>query len=113
MTGTQIFITILMAVIGSVVTRFLPFVLFPEGRKVPDYVRYLGRVLGASVFGILVVYCFRNTDVTTSFALGGTHGIPELIGLIVTAGTFCWKRKMVISMAAGTAVYMILVQTIF
>ena len=113
MTGGQMFITILMAVCGTLVTRFLPFILFPEGREVPDYVRYLGRVLGAAVFGILVVYCFRNTDVTTSFALGGTHGIPELIALSITVAAYCWKRKMVLSMAAGTIVYMVLVQMVF
>ncbi|MGI6118718.1 MAG: branched-chain amino acid transporter permease [Bilifractor sp.] len=113
MTDRQMFITILMAVAGTVVTRYLPFLLFPEGREVPAYVRYLGRVLGSAVFGILVVYCFRNTDLTTSFALGGTHGIPELIALVVTIVTFFRKRKMVLSMAAGTAVYMVLLQVVF
>lgn len=113
MTNVQTFITILMAVAGTAVTRFLPFLLFPEGRKVPPYVNYLGSVLGSAVFGILVVYCLRNTDFTTSFQLGGTHGIPELIGLAVTVVTFCWKRKMVLSMAAGTAIYIILLQIFF
>ena len=106
-------ILILLAVAGTATTRFLPFLLFPEGREVPDYVRYLGRVLGAAVFGILVIYCFRNTDFATSFARGGTHGIPELIALAVTIAVFCWKRKMVLSMAAGTILYMILVQVVF
>lgn len=113
MTGLQMTVTVLMAVIGSVVARFLPFLLFPEGKKVPELVKYLGRVLGASVFGILVVYCFRNKDVTTSFASGGTHGIPELIALAATAASYTWKRKMVISMAVGTAVYMILLRVVF
>ncbi|MEE8885409.1 MAG: AzlD domain-containing protein [Eubacteriales bacterium] len=113
MTGEQIFITVLMAVIGTIVTRFLPFILFPEGRKVPEFVKYLGRVLGAAVFGILVVYCFRNTDLTTSFEMGGTHGIPEIVGLVVTIATFCYKRRMVLSMAAGTAAYMLLLNLLF
>ena len=95
MTKEQTVITILLAVAGTATTRFLPFLLFPEGREVPDYVRYLGRVLGAAVFG------------------GGTHGIPELIALAVTIAVFCRKRKMVLSMAAGTILYMILVQAVF
>lgn len=113
MTGVQTFLTILMAVIGTVSTRFLSFFLFPEGRKVPKYVEYLGRVLGAAVFGILAVYCFRNTDLVTPLAGGGTRGIPELCGLVTTVASFCWKRKMILSMAAGTAVYMIVLQLFF
>lgn len=113
MTQQQILITILMAVAGTVSTRFFSFLLFPEGRKVPEYVSYLGRVLGAAVFGILVVYCLRNTDILTPLSHGGTHGIPELVGVVVTAAAYGWKRKMVVSMAAGTAAYMILLQLFF
>ena len=71
------------------------------------------KVLGPAVFGLLVVYCFRNTDLFTPFALGGTHGIPELIGLLVTSVLFCWKRNMMVSMLAGTVAYMLLVQLVF
>lgn len=113
MTGEQMFVTVLMAAAGTVTTRFLPFILFPEGREVPPYVRYLGRVLGSAVFGILAVYCFRNTDLTSSFQSGGTHGIPELIGLAATAASFLWKRKMALSMAVGTAAYMIVLNLFF
>lgn len=87
--------------------RFLPFALF-QGRKTPKYVQYLGTVLPAAVFGLLVVYCLKNVDITT-----GSHGIPELIGIIVTIVLLVWKRQMVLSIAGGTITYMILVQTVF
>lgn len=88
-------------------TRFLPFALF-QGRKTPKYVQYLGTVLPAAVFGLLVVYCLKNVDITT-----GSHGIPELIGIIVTVVLHVWKRQMMLSIAGGTITYMILVQTVF
>lgn len=88
-------------------TRFLPFALF-QGRKTPKYVQYLGTVLPAAVFGLLVVYCLKNVDITT-----GSHGIPELIGIIVTIVLHVWKRQMMLSIAGGTITYMILVQTVF
>ena len=57
MTLTQQIITIAMVVLGTVLTRFLPFLLFPAGKPTPKYIQYLGKVLPASVFGLLVIYC--------------------------------------------------------
>ena len=79
----------------------------------PEFIIYLGKVLGPAVFGLLVVYCLRNTDLTTSFADGGTHGIPEILATAVTLLTYRWKKQMMLSMAAGTILYMILVQVVF
>ncbi|MGN0241441.1 MAG: branched-chain amino acid transporter permease [Candidatus Weimeria sp.] len=113
MTDKQMIITFTVIWAGTVLTRFLPYIVFPEGRKVPGVILYLGKVLGPAVFGLLVVYCLRNTDVTTSFAAGGTHGIPELIATVVTLAVYRWKRQMILSMAAGTVCYMLLVQLVF
>ena len=85
-------ITFLVIWLGTVLTRFIPYIIFPEGRKVPEFIIYLGKVLGPAVFGLLVVYCLRNTDLTTSFADGGTHGIPEILATAVTLLTYRWKK---------------------
>ena len=108
MTNTQIVITILVVIGGTILTRFLPYILFPAGRKTPPYIQYLGRVLGPAVFGLLVVYCLRNVSFVS-----GTFGIPEIISLVIVTVTFFWKKSMLLSMAAGTAIYMLLVQTVF
>lgn len=113
MTTSEMAITIGAVILGTVLTRFLPYVLFPEGKQVPDFVRYLGKVLGPAVFGLLVVYCLRQTDWITPLSAGGTRGIPELVAVAVTAAVFRWKRQMILSMAAGTVVYMVLVQLVF
>lgn len=107
MTFTQQIITIALMAVAVMTTRFLPFALF-QGRETPKYVRYLGTVLPAAVFGLLVVYCLKNVDVAAS-----PHGLPELIGIVVTVVLHVWKRQMLISIAGGTIVYMILVQTVF
>lgn len=44
---------------------------------------------------------------------GGTHGIPEILATAVTLLTCRWKKQMMLSMAAGTILYMILVQVVF
>lgn len=68
---------------------------------------YLGQVLPAAVFGLLVVYCLRNVDV-----LNSPFGIPEAIAIGVTVLLHVWRRQMLLSIAGGTIVYMVLVQLI-
>ena len=48
---------------GTVITRFLPFLLFPQGRKMPRYVEYLGGTLPYATMGLLVVYCLKGVDI--------------------------------------------------
>lgn len=108
MTLSQQIITIALVVIGTMVTRFLPFLLFPAGKPTPKYIRYLGKVLPAAVFGLLVVYCLKNVSVFT-----GSHGIPELLAVILVVVLHLWKRQMLVSIAGGTICYMLLVQFIF
>ena len=108
MTTTQRVLTIAMVVLGTVLTRFLPFLVFPEGKETPKYVQYLGRFLPAAALGLLMVYGFKDVDV-----FSGSHGLPELISLAVITGLHVWKRQMLLSIAGGTVCYMLLVQTIF
>lgn len=107
MTHTQMIITVAVVVLATVLTRFLPYILFPQNRPVPKYINYLGKVLAPAVFGFLVVYCFRNVRVTEA-----PYGIPELIGLLVVIFSFLWKRSMFLSMILGTAVYMAVIYLI-
>ena len=108
MTLVQQIITVAMVVLATMLTRFLPFLLFPAGKPTPSYVRYLGKALPAAVFGMLVVYCLRNVDV-----LGGSHGLPEGIAIVVVALLHLWKKQMLLSIAGGTLCYMLLVQLVF
>ncbi|MGO5336117.1 branched-chain amino acid transporter permease [Bilifractor sp. LCP19S3_H10] len=104
----QQFITIGVAVLGTVLTRFLPYIVFPEGKKIPRVINYLGKVLAPAVFGLLVIYCLRNVN----FA-GAHHGLPELISIAVVIALFIWKKGMILPMAGGTVCYMLLVHFVF
>lgn len=108
MTLTEQLITIGAVVLATVLTRFLPFLLFPAGKPTPKYIQYLGQVLPAAVFGLLVVYCLKNVDL-----LVGSHGLPELIAVAAVVGLHLWKRQMLLSIAGGTVLYMLLVQLVF
>ena len=96
MTLTQQIITVAMVVLGTAVTRFLPFLIFPAGKQTPKYVQYLGKVLPAAVFGLLVIYCLKDVSILT-----GSHGIPELIAILLVIMLHVWKRQMLLSIAGG------------
>lgn len=108
MTVSQQIITIAMVVLGTMITRFLPFFVFPAGKETPKFVQYLGKYLPGAVFGLLVVYCLKNVNILT-----GSHGLPELISIIVVIGLHIWKKQMLLSIAGGTICYMLLVQFVF
>ena len=107
MTVTERILTIAVVVLGTVTTRFLAFAIFPEGKKLPDAIVRLGRVLPAAVMGFLVIYCLKDALFTAYY------GLPELISIAVTVRLHVWKRQMLLSIAAGTICYMLLVQLAF
>ncbi|HIZ80660.1 MAG TPA: branched-chain amino acid transporter permease [Candidatus Mediterraneibacter pullistercoris] len=108
MSLTQQIITVAMVVLGTAVTRFLPFLIFPAGKPTPKYIQYLGKVLPAAVFGLLVVYSLKDVRI-----LAGSHGLPEMISILLVIVLHVWKRQMLLSIAGGTVCYMLLVQFVF
>lgn len=108
MTLYQQVITIGLCIAGTMLTRFLPFIVFRENKKTPAYIQYIGKFLPSAVFGMLVVYCLKNVNI-----LQGNHGLPEAISILVTGGLHIWKRQMLLSIAAGTICYMLLVHFVF
>lgn len=104
----QKIIIIAVVSLGTLLTRFVPFLLFPPGKPTPKYIQYLGRVLPSAVFGLLVIYCLKNVSI-----FSGSRGIPELLALTVTVGLHLWKKQMLLSIAGGTIFYMLLVQFVF
>ena len=102
---TTVYIIATMS-ITTLIIRFLPFVVFRK--KTPAYITYLGDVLPPAIIGMLVIYCLKDIDFTVAY-----FGIPELIAVAVVAGLQAWKRNSIISILAGTVVYMMLIQFVF
>lgn len=105
---TQQLLTIAVVALGTILTRFLPFLVFPPGKPTPKYIQYLGRVLPSAVFGLLIVYCLKGVSFVAA-----PHGIPEAIAIAVVIALHLWKKQILLSVAGGTAVYMLLVQLVF
>ena len=95
LTPIQTMVIILAVTLGTQITRWLPFLMFPENKQPPKV-------------GLLVVYCFKNVS-----WLSGSHGAPELLAVAAVVVLHLWKKNVLLSIAGGTALYMILVQAVF
>ena len=108
LTPSQTVILILDIALGAVTTRFTPFLLFPETKEQPKTIVYLGRILPPAMMGLLVIYCLKNISL-----INAPHGIPELIAITAIVFLHKWKHNVLLSIGAGTVLYMFLVQVVF
>ena len=95
MNGEQQAVIIVLAVAATLLTRAIPFIIFPEGKERPQTVLYLG---------FLVVFCLKDTDFTA-----GAYGVPEMLSAAVTAAVHVLFRNMMVSIASGSLLYIVLV----
>ncbi len=105
---THSLLLVLVMAVFTALTRFLPFVAFPEGRRKPKVITYLGKVLPYALIGMLVVYCFKGVSVFSA-----PFGLPEILAAVLVAVLHIWKRNTLISVFSGVIFYMILVQFVF
>ncbi|WP_295731126.1 branched-chain amino acid transporter permease [uncultured Limosilactobacillus sp.] len=102
MTTTQQILSILIAALVTMATRFIPFLMFNQSKGLSPYLEQLGKFLPAAIMGVLVVYCYRNL----SFAVPSKALIAISAG-IVTLFIHLWKHNMPLSILIGTGFYML------
>ena len=107
MSTWQFLIIVLVMALSVQITRWLPFLIFRNAQKLPRVIEYLGNVLPAAMMGLLVIYCFKDLDF-----LSYASWLPAFLASLVTAGLQLWRRNMILSIAVGTALYMILIRVI-
>jgi len=108
LTPMKSLIIILGIACATLLTRSLPFILFPSGRKTPVYITYLGKVLPFAIIGMLVVYCLKGINLS-SFP----YALPELLAVAAVIALHLWKRNTLLSIGGGTLVYMLLIRFVF
>ncbi len=104
-TGYSLLLIAVIAAITALI-RFLPFLVFRK--HTPKVVLYLGEVFPYAIMGMLVVYCLKNVSFVS-----GSHGIPEAVSVLLVVLLHKWRHNTLLSIAAGTACYMALVQVVF
>ncbi len=105
MTDTlQMLVTIAVIALATFATRVLPFLCFSY-REPPAILSTIEKNLPPMILLLLVIYCLKDVQWLTA-----PYGIPELFTIGVVAGLHFWKRNAMLSIFAGTGLYMALVQ---
>ena len=89
----------------TLLTRAAPFVIFGGKREMPEALRRLTAVLPPAIIAVLVVYCLKG--LTTAGAVEIISTAAALISVVIL---HLWKENTLLSIAAGTIIYMALIR---
>lgn len=103
MSNASILSAVLLAAVCTLAMRALPFALMGGKRKVPEKVKYLGKLLPAAIMAVLIVYCLKS--VSEDF---NGQGICQLAAVGICAALHVWKKNTLLSVVISTGAYMIL-----
>lgn len=103
MTITEQIITIFAAVLGTMITRFTPFLLFSKNNP-SKLIQKLGQYLPAAIMGMLVIYAVKDELLNLNY-----HTIYVIFASLIVIITYLLKRNSLLSIFSGTAVYILLV----
>jgi branched-subunit amino acid transport protein AzlD len=107
MSTARIIGVILLSAVITFTLRALPFLLFHGERRMPQSLVALGKILPSAIMAVLIVYCLKDVGSDWSHI-----GIPKLVSVAVVAFSYKWKHNTLVSILAGTACYMALLQFI-
>ena len=106
MNTRYILIGIAVSAVVTFALRALPFVIFNGKRQMPEMLVKLGKVLPATIMAVLIVYCLG------AVAAPVATGIPSLVGVLVTGGTYKWRHNTLLSILLGTVSYMVMLRLV-
>lgn len=89
----------------TLLLRALPFMFFGGKDGVPKWIASLGGMLPPAIMAALVVYCLKSVPYGT-FA----DGAFQLLAGAVVVLMHLLKRNTLLSIAVGTAAYMLLIR---
>ena len=89
----------------TLLLRALPFVCFGGKDGVPGRVASLGSMLPPAIMAALVVYCLKGIPFGAF-----SDGAKQLAAAAVVVALHLLRRNTLLSIAGGTAVYMILIR---
>lgn len=108
MSTIQRFITILMMIIATQLTRWLPFLIFPEQKAQPNWLNFLSERLPYASLGLLVMYALKDVQLTQA-----PYGASELISLGFITVIHTKFHNTLLSIGLGSLLYLFLFNFVF
>jgi branched-subunit amino acid transport protein AzlD len=103
MTAQNVLAAIIFMAAIIFATRLLPFLFF-TGSRPPQVLNYLEETVPPLIMCLLVLYCLKDVH-----WLLAPYGLPELAGIAVVVATHLWRGNALLSISAGTILYMALI----
>ena len=103
-----VFLAVMVMAAVTYLIRLFPFLVFGRSEKPPEIVLYIGRVISPAAIAMLVVYCLKDVQ-----WLAKPYGFSELIASALVIFLQLRLRNPLLSIAAGTVLYMFLRQNGF
>ena len=108
-TLSMVAVVLIPVSIVTVLLRALPF-SFLRLLKDSPVIQFLGATMPVGVMTVLVIYTLSSIAQDSSLP----HGLAAaLIASSLTLGLHIWRRRAGLSILAGTACYMVLVNLVF
>jgi branched-subunit amino acid transport protein AzlD len=105
--ATHLFFFTLTMALATITTRAAPFFL-PAGVTRSSFAQKANRILPGSILTLLVIYSIKDTAFRDS-----PYGLPEVLSIGLVLGIHIWRRNALLSIAVGTAAYMLFKQIVF
>ena len=100
-------LAVLVCAAVTFLLRFAPFALFAGKREMPPAVRRLAQKLPPAIIAVLVVYCLKGMPGAET-----ARNAATLLSVAAVAALHLWKKNTLLSIAGGTALYMLLLRII-
>lgn len=100
----KVCIVIIIMSLITLAARALPFVSFKK-HKPPRMLDVVEKYIPPAIMVILVFFCIKDVPL-----LKYPYGVPEFAGIAAVIVLHLWQKNAMLSIAAGTACYMILIR---
>lgn len=105
MNNSHLLILVITASLVTIALRAVPFFIFNPKKGMPLVIKRVAYLLPTAIMGVLVIYCFKDYIVSPAM-----ESIAAALAGIFVVVLHLWKRNTLLSIAVGTAVYMILIR---
>lgn len=114
---TNSVVLVICAAVVTLILRAIPFIVFSGGKKMPESIKKIVDLFPATIMAVLVVYCIKTDlygikEILCKQSINVVNIISTALALVSVTAIHLWKRNTLLSIAVGTAVFMVLIRVL-